>query len=70
MSAMQEKVNLLHKKQQKVLNGGGEKRIEKQHASGKKTARERIALLMDPGSFVELDAPLHKFRYGNQRSSG
>ena len=55
MSAMQEKVNLLHKKQQKVLNGGGEKRIEKQHASGKKTARERIALLMDPGSFVELD---------------
>jgi methylmalonyl-CoA decarboxylase alpha subunit len=55
MSAMQEKVDLLHEKQQKVRNGGGEKRIEKQHASGKKTARERIALLMDPGSFVELD---------------
>ena len=37
------------------LAGGGEKRVEKQHASGKKTARERIALLLDPGSFVELD---------------
>lgn len=55
MSAMQEKVDLLSKKRQKVLAGGGEKRVEKQHASGKKTARERIALLLDPGSFVELD---------------
>ncbi len=55
MSAMQEKVDLLNKKRKKVLAGGGEKRVEKQHASGKKTARERIALLLDPGSFVELD---------------
>jgi propionyl-CoA carboxylase beta chain len=36
--------------------GGGEKRIEAQHARGKLTARERIALLLDPGSFDELDA--------------
>src|SRR6185436_1127651 len=35
--------------------GGGEERIEKQHASGKLTARERLELLLDPGSFVELD---------------
>src|SRR3954462_3480993 len=35
--------------------GGGEKRIERQHAEGKKTARERIALLFDTGSFQELD---------------
>jgi propionyl-CoA carboxylase beta chain len=35
--------------------GGGEKRIERQHAEGKKTARERIALLFDSGSFQELD---------------
>jgi acetyl-CoA carboxylase carboxyltransferase component len=35
--------------------GGGQKRIEAQHAKGKKTARERIAMLMDEGSFVELD---------------
>ena len=55
MSAMEEKVALLNSKRKKVLAGGGEKRVEKQHASGKKTARERIALLLDPGSFVELD---------------
>src|ERR1041384_951931 len=35
--------------------GGDEKRIERQHAQGKKTARERIALLFDSGSFQELD---------------
>src|SRR5436853_7923596 len=35
--------------------GGGEKRIERQHAEGKLVARERIALLFDPGSFQELD---------------
>ena len=36
--------------------GGGEARIERQHSSGKLTARERIDLLLDPQSFVELDA--------------
>src|SRR6478752_2970419 len=36
--------------------GGGAVRIERQHASGKLTARERLELLLDPGSFVELDA--------------
>jgi propionyl-CoA carboxylase beta chain len=35
--------------------GGGRERIERQHASGKLTARERVELLLDPGSFVELD---------------
>lgn len=55
MSAMAEKIASLNKKRQIVLAGGGEKRIEKQHASGKNTARERIALLLDPESFVELD---------------
>ncbi|MCB1455321.1 MAG: methylmalonyl-CoA carboxyltransferase, partial [Nitratireductor sp.] len=35
--------------------GGGEKRIEAQHAKGKLTARERIELLLDPGSFEEWD---------------
>ncbi|MCL2564005.1 MAG: methylmalonyl-CoA carboxyltransferase [Oscillospiraceae bacterium] len=42
-------------KREKVLAGGGQKRIEKQHQSGKMTARERIAALTDEGSFVELD---------------
>ncbi len=36
--------------------GGGEKRIAAQHAKGKLTARERVELLLDPGSFVELEA--------------
>jgi len=40
---------------QKILAGGGEKRIAKQHESGKLTARERIDAFCDPGSFVELD---------------
>lgn len=35
--------------------GGGQDRIDKQHAAGKLTARERIALFLDPGTFVELD---------------
>src|SRR5215510_305111 len=36
--------------------GGGEERVAKQHAAGKLTARERAEILLDPGSFQELDA--------------
>ena len=36
--------------------GGGQDRIERQHSTGKLTARERVGLLLDPGSFVEIDA--------------
>jgi acetyl-CoA carboxylase carboxyltransferase component len=36
--------------------GGGQDRIDQQHARGKLTARERLQLLLDPGSFIELDA--------------
>ncbi len=39
----------------KALEAGGPRRIERQHAKGKLTARERIDLLLDPGSFVEMD---------------
>ncbi|MEO7095385.1 MAG: carboxyl transferase domain-containing protein, partial [Polyangiales bacterium] len=39
----------------RAVLGGGEARIKKQHDAGKLTARERIDLLMDPGSFIELD---------------
>jgi len=39
----------------KALLGGGKARIEEQHSKGKLTARERLSLLLDPGSFVELD---------------
>src|SRR5215475_6578144 len=37
----------------RALEGGGTERIEKQHEAGKLTARERLELLLDPGSFVE-----------------
>lgn len=46
----------LKERKKKILKGGGEKRIEKQHAKGKYTARERMDLLFDDGTFVELDA--------------
>ncbi|MGH7297886.1 MAG: carboxyl transferase domain-containing protein, partial [Polyangiaceae bacterium] len=39
----------------RALVGGGPERIKKQHEGGKLTARERIDLLLDPGSFVEFD---------------
>ena len=35
--------------------GGGQNKIDKQHAAGKMTARERIEVLLDPGTFVEVD---------------
>ncbi len=48
---------ILHLREKKTLAklGGGEKRIEAQHAKGKLTARERLELLLDKGSFRELD---------------
>jgi acetyl-CoA/propionyl-CoA carboxylase len=48
-------IKLLRELREKALLGGGAKAIEKQHAKGKLTARERIELLIDPGSFLELD---------------
>ena len=48
-------IKTLREKKEKVKAGGGEKRIEAQHKKGKLTARERIALLLDKDSFVELD---------------
>ena len=55
MATIQEKIQDLKARQDKIKLGGGAKRIEKQHASGKLTARERIEKLLDPGTFVELD---------------
>lgn len=51
-----ERLEDLQKRRQESLLGGGADKIEKQHAKGKMTARERIDALMDPGSFQELDA--------------
>ena len=50
-----EKIELLKKKNQEALLGGGEARIASQHKKGKLTARERIDLLLDEGSFQEID---------------
>ena len=51
-----DKLQQLNNMRQKVTMGGGEARIAKQHESGKMTARERIAALLDENTFVELDA--------------
>ena len=45
----------LRELREKALLGGGKEAIEKQHARGKLTARERIDLLVDPNSFLEVD---------------
>src|SRR5260221_3452690 len=50
------KVEMLEEMRAKSRQGGGAERIERQHKGGKLTARERIDLLLDPGSFRELDA--------------
>ena len=55
MDTSQDKINELIEKRSCARVGGGEKAIEKQHAKGKYTARERIAQLLDEGSFEELD---------------
>lgn len=49
-----DKINELYDKRRQVELGGGDERIEKQHAKGKMTARERIDYLLDDGTFVEL----------------
>ena len=50
-----EKLNKLVEHRAKALAGGGEAAVEKQHAKGSYTARERIALLLDEGSFEEVN---------------
>jgi propionyl-CoA carboxylase beta chain len=49
------KITHLRDLREQARQGGGERRITAQHAKGKLTARERIDLLVDPGSFVEID---------------
>ncbi len=51
----EQKLAQLEEIKAKIAQGGGAKRVEAQHARGKLTARERIALLLDPGSFDEID---------------
>jgi propionyl-CoA carboxylase beta chain len=53
--AIKENLEELERRNRAALLGGGEERIQRQHTEGKLTARERLDLLLDPGSFVELD---------------
>ena len=52
---MSDRLALLREKTRRALDGGGAERRERQHAEGKLTARERVELLLDEGSFEELD---------------
>ncbi len=53
--AIEDKIKLLLDKREQAKLGGGQKRIDSQHKKGKLTARERIELLLDEGSFEEFD---------------
>ncbi len=55
MSKQLEEVKALISLREKARLGGGQKRIDSQHEKGKFTARERITMLLDPGSFEEFD---------------
>lgn len=52
---MNDIIRQLEEKREKAHLGGGQKRIDSQHAKGKLTARERIELFLDDGSFEEWD---------------
>ncbi len=61
---MAEQISGLEAKRTELKLGGGQERIEKQHASGKLTARERVARLVDPNSFQEIGLfALHRSTY-------
>jgi propionyl-CoA carboxylase beta chain len=55
MYSLDDKYRIFVEKNNNAELGGGKERIEKQHSGNKKTARERIADLLDPDSFVEMD---------------
>ena len=69
-----EKINELYDRRREVELGGGDDRIEKQHEKGKLTARERIDLLVDEGTFVELNPFIehrcHDFGLHNKKGPG
>src|SRR3954449_4094340 len=69
--ALTERIEELKRRLAAAELGGGQERIDKQHAAGKLTARERVELLLDAGSFVEIDALVtHRCRdFGMDRVS-
>jgi acetyl-CoA carboxylase carboxyltransferase component len=71
---MSDYLTKLRELREKAMQGGGPERIAQQHARGKLTARERLALLLDEGSFQELGAlathNLTDFGMASQRFPG
>ena len=69
-----DKIRHLEQEREKALEGGGKKRVDDQHKKGKLTARERIDLLLDPGSFEEIGMFVkhrsHDFGLEEQRYAG
>src|SRR5437016_11759361 len=59
-------VEELRERRERIKLGGGEEKIAKQHGAGKLTARERIALLIDEGTFTEMG--MHGRPHFSQRS--
>jgi len=53
--SVEERLDEIRRRRQQALQGGGAERVQRQHAAGKLTARERIERLLDTGSFAELD---------------
>ncbi|HHU63225.1 MAG TPA: methylmalonyl-CoA carboxyltransferase [Clostridiales bacterium] len=53
---VEDKIRQMQEKKLDILQGGGQERIQKQHAANKLTARERISKLLDKDSFAEIDA--------------
>ena len=53
-NSIETKIDELRHKRAVIEQGGGKQRVDKQHASGKLTARERVAGLVDRGSFQEI----------------
>ena len=72
--AIEEKLQKLQQMREQAQQGGGPQRIKAQHERGKLSARERIDLLMDKGTFQEIDAfVLHRtteFGMGDQKFLG
>src|SRR5215510_12624695 len=72
--SLDERFDELARRHAEAELGGGEERIRRQHKAGKKTARERLDLLLDPGTFLEFDRLVvhqtHDFEMGEHKVPG
>jgi propionyl-CoA carboxylase beta chain len=72
--SLQERFDELARRNAEAERAGGDERVRRQHKAGKKTARERLDVLLDPGSFLEIDRfvvhQTHDFGMAEQRVPG